>query len=408
MIRIRAVSGAPGLPSGLPGFLLFVLPGVWCGLVLVAASVAPGVKLLPALAVAPAIACVGSGRRQCVLASGATALVALLSEAVGRGAREAQECLGTALAVLAVVALCYRMAGRRAGMTAELERTREIAVATQRVLLRPLPPRVNGYAVAGEYLSACEGARVGGDLYEVLATPYGLRAVLGDVRGHGLTAIDSVAALLGSFREAAYDEPELTGVLARLDRSLHRHLRQRSCAEHPAVAGTESQNPVAEEFVTLLLVQLGDDGTLESVNCGHPQPYVAGPYASGERPWALALGDPLPPLGLLDDGDRAAPAHRGVLLPGQALVLYTDGLQDARNTSGTFFPLPEAVASAAADARIGGALTAAPLARALSAAALRHTAGRPVDDTALLVLLREVARVPLRLRRAALSATPNG
>ncbi|MCZ4118316.1 PP2C family protein-serine/threonine phosphatase [Streptomyces sp. H39-S7] len=402
MIRIRAVSGVPGLPA----VLLFVLPGVWCGLVLAAASVAPGVRLLPALAVAPAIACVGSGRRQCVLASGATALVALMSEAVGQSAREAEESLGTAVAVLAVVGLCFWMAGRRAGMTAELERTREIAVATQRVLLRPLPARVNGYAVAGEYLSASEGARVGGDLYEVLATPYGLRAVLGDVRGHGLTAIDSVAALLGGFREAAHDEPELTGVLARLDRSLHRHLRQRSCAEHPAVADAESQNPVAEEFVTLLLVQLGDDGTLESVNCGHPQPYVVGPDADGERPRPLALGEPLPPLGLLDDADRATPAHHGVLLPGQALVLHTDGLQDARSTSGTFFPLPEAMAAAAAIARIGGAVAAAPLARALSAAALRHTGGRPTDDIALLVLHRQAAPLPLRHRRAALSGTP--
>lgn len=404
MIRIRAVLG---VPYGAPAVLMYVLPGVWIALVLVVAVVAPdGVSPLPALAVAPAIACVGSGQRQCVLVSGVIALVALVAGLVGQGAREVQERLGTGVAVLAVVALCFWMAGRRAGLAAELERTREIAVAAQRVLLRPLPPRVNGYAVAGEYLSASLGARVGGDLYEVLATPYGLRAVLGDVRGHGLAAIDSVAALLGSFREAAHDEPELTGVLSRLDRSLHRHLRQRSCAEHPAVADTESQNPVAEEFVTLLLVQLGDDGKLETVNCGHPQPFVTGPYATGERPRPLAVGEPLPPLGLLDDGDRAAPAHHGVLLPGQALVLYTDGLQDARNASGTFFPLPEAVAAAAATARIGGALAAAPFARALSAAALRHTGGRPADDMALLVLLRDVAPVPLRNRSAALSGTP--
>ncbi|MEU3465849.1 PP2C family protein-serine/threonine phosphatase [Streptomyces sp. NPDC006733] len=400
MIRIRAVSGAAGLAD----LLLYVLPGIWCALVLAAASVTPaGVNLLPALAVAPAIACLCSGRQQCVLAGGGAALAALVSGVVGQDGREVRGSLGTAVAVLAVVALCFRMAGRRLGMAAELERTREIAAATQRVLLRPLPARVNGYAVAGGYLSASEGARVGGDLYEVLATPYGVRAVLGDVRGHGLTAIDSVAALLGSFREAAHDEPELTGVLARLDRSFHRHLRQRACAEHPAAADAEARDPVAEEFATLLLVQLADDGTLESVNCGHPQPFTAGPHADGERPRPLALGEPLPPLGLLDDADRAAPAQLGVLPPGHALVLYTDGVQDARNASGTFFPLPEAVASAAAAARTGGALAAAPLARALSSAALRHSGGRPADDMALLVLLREAARLPALPRRAALS-----
>lgn len=403
MIRIRAVIGA----LCRPGVLLCLLPGGWIAVVLAVSAAAPdGVNPLPALAVAPAIACAASGRRQCVLVSGGVALVALATGLVGQAAHEFQAGLGTGVAILAVIALCFWSAGRRTGMAAELERTREIAAATQRVLLKPLPQRVNGYAVAGEYLSASRGARVGGDLYEVLATPYGLRAVLGDVRGHGLTAIDSVAALLGSFREAAYDEPELTGVLARLDRSLHRHLRQRSCAEHPAVADTESQNPVAEEFVTLLLLQLSDDGKLETVNCGHPQPYVAGPYPAGGRPRPLALGEPLPPLGLLDDGDRAAPAHRGELLPGQALVLYTDGLQDARDAAGTFFPLPEALEAAVAIARIGGALAAAPLARALSGAALRHTGGRPGDDMALLVLLRDVARVPMRNRSAALSGTP--
>ncbi|CAL9323188.1 hypothetical protein SUDANB51_01556 [Streptomyces sp. enrichment culture] len=64
------------------------------------------------------------------------------------------------------------------------------------------------------------GAAIGGDLYEVVATEYGVRAVMGDVRGHGIGALGTVAAVLGCFREAAHDEKDLGGVLRRLERAL--------------------------------------------------------------------------------------------------------------------------------------------------------------------------------------------
>lgn len=173
---------------------------------------------MPAVVAAPVIACAGTGRRRCVLASGALAVAAVAVPDTGQR-------LGTEVAVLAVLAVCFLLVDRRARLAAKLDRTREIALAAQQVLLPPLPQHVDGLAVAGDHLSASRGARVGGDLYEVLATPHGVRAVIGDVRGHGLEAIGTVAALLGSFREAAHDEPELAGVLRRLDRALHRHLR---------------------------------------------------------------------------------------------------------------------------------------------------------------------------------------
>lgn len=175
----------------------------------------------------------------------------------------------------------------------ELRQARRVARAAQSVVLRPLPPRLDGLNLAAAQLSAERGACVGGDLYEAIATDHGVRVVMGDVRGHGLAALGTVAAVLGSFREAAHDEPDLTGVLRRLDRALARHLRERARAEHPAHGAPDPDHPVAEEFVTVLLLEIDRAGEVRALNCGHPWPY----RLSGTRVEPLTGAEPLPPLG---------------------------------------------------------------------------------------------------------------
>ncbi|MFD8072865.1 PP2C family protein-serine/threonine phosphatase [Streptomyces sp. NPDC059718] len=379
MIRPRAV----GRPSGnrARGLALLSLPGLWVAAVLGLVYAVPGgVQWVPAVVAAPVIACAGTGRRRCVLASGGLAVAAVAVPDTGQR-------LGTEVAVLAVLAVCFLLVDRRARLAAELDRTREIALAAQQVLLPPLPRRVDGLVVAGDYLSASRGARVGGDLYEVLATPHGVRAVIGDVRGHGLEAIGTVAALLGSFREAAHDEPELGGVLRRLDRALHRHLRGRSHA--------------AEEFVTLMLLELGEDRDVQVINCGHPQPYLLCPGRPGHlRAHPLEAGEPFPPLGLFDPGPGTKAVPCGELLPGQALFLHTDGVMDARDAAGEFFPLLPSLEGAAQATTRGGALCARSLVDGVRASFLRHTRGRLTDDMALLVLHRDAPAVPAQTAAA--------
>lgn len=63
------------------------------------------------------------------------------------------------------------------------------------------------------YLSASSGARVGGDLYEVVTTPECVRLVVGDTKGKGLPAVQSAAAVLGVFREAAHEEDSLAAIV---------------------------------------------------------------------------------------------------------------------------------------------------------------------------------------------------
>ncbi|MGW4568841.1 PP2C family protein-serine/threonine phosphatase [Streptomyces sp. NPDC004561] len=278
----------------------------------------------------------------------------------------------------------------------ELWLARRAARAAQSVVLRPVPPRLDGLHIAAAQLSADRGASVGGDLYEAIATEHGVRVVMGDVRGHGLAALGTVAALLGSFREAAHDEPELGRVMRRLERALARHLRDRARAEHPSTGGREPDHPVAEEFVTVLLLEIGGDGEVRGLNCGHPWPYLL----RGATVEPLTHADPLPPLGPFPLPADLEPHSRGRLLAGESLVLFTDGVEDARDAKGRFFSLPRVLADVVRNHPVAPQTVL----RTVFTALRDHTGGRPADDVALLVLRNERGPRP-GTRGAARAAT---
>ncbi len=283
----------------------------------------------------------------------------------------------------------------RRGLLRELRQIRKVAGAAQGALLRPLPPRIDGLNIAAVQFSADRGATVGGDLYDVIGTEYGVRVVMGDVRGHGLAAIGTVAAVLGSFREAVHDETELPGVLRRLERALARHLRERAKAEHPS-SGLDADSPVAEEFVTVLLLEIGHDGEVRALNCGHPWPYLlrghAGPTGERGPVEHLTAGDPLPPLGPFPLPAELPVVRCGHLLPGEALFLHTDGVEDARDSAGQFFPL----AAALTEADRTQPVSPQSVLRTLFTQLLGHAGGLPSDDVAMLVLRNDRARVPMQ------------
>ncbi|MFB6440135.1 PP2C family protein-serine/threonine phosphatase [Streptomyces sp. NPDC056411] len=403
MIRTWARGGARAGAARARRAFVFVLPGLWVlGVVTWELCQPTSGRLLQLLAAAPAIACAGTGRRQCVLLGGVCAVAAL----VPFGTAEPGPGLGTRAmtcgAILAVVGASYLTARRRLRLLRELERTREVAAAAQRVLLRPPPPRLEGLVLAAGHLSASEGAVVGGDLYEVVGTRHGVRAVIGDVRGHGLAAIGTVAAVLGSFREVAHDEPELAGVLRRLERAHQRHLGERGRREQP-VGEAEAAGPPAEEFVTLLLVEIAPDGSVTALNCGHPWPYRIGCGAVAQ----VAPGDPMPPLGLFPLPEAPAVVGCGRLAPGEGLLLHTDGAVDARDASGGFFPLTAEVCRSV-DAAAPGDPTPSGVVGDVREALLRHAGGRLTDDVALLMLSSERVRVPAPATGGGRAESPTG
>ncbi|NBM17312.1 PP2C family protein-serine/threonine phosphatase, partial [Streptomyces sp. GC420] len=372
---IRTIARGESAPAGgrrARRLLAHALPGIWVVAVVLWEFLRPtGTQLIQLLAAAPAIACAGTGRRLCVLVGAVCAALALVPFDAVRHSEDAGARTGTFGAILAVVVASWLTAGRGRRLLRELERTRSVADAAQAVVLRPLPARLDGLALAAGQLSASRGAAVGGDLYEAVSCAHGVRVVMGDVRGHGLPTIGTVTALLGSFREAAHDEPNLGEVLRRLERALQRHLRDRA---DDTAQGRDAH--LTEEFVTLLLIEVRPDGEVLTLNCGHPWPYRLN--GGIER---LTGGEPLPPLGPFPLPERLSAERCGQLLPGEVLFLHTDGAEDARDRRGRFFPL----AGVLTEAVLGRPLPPPPvLVDSVRAALLRHTAGRPADDAALL------------------------
>ncbi|GHC66039.1 PP2C family protein-serine/threonine phosphatase [Streptomyces flavofungini] len=224
-----------------------------------------------------------------------------------------------------VAVLSVLFAWVRSRRDAQLVTVRTVAEAAQFAVLPPLPERVGPVRCAGLYRAAQRGTLVGGDLFDVRRGPCGVRALVGDVQGHGLAAVGTVAALLGAFREAVLDQGDLEGVAARLDRRL---VIDSEDAEHGAPG---------ELFATAVLLEFGPAaGELRLVSCGHPPPLLL-------RDGAVTELDvtPGPPLGLGIAG--VAPPEPVVvgLKPGDWLLTVTDGVTEARDASGTFYPLVE-------------------------------------------------------------------
>ncbi|MEY9996920.1 serine phosphatase RsbU (regulator of sigma subunit) [Streptomyces sp. V4I8] len=156
-------------------------------------------------------------------------------------------------------------------------------------------------------------------------TPFGVRAIIGDVRGKGLDAVQTVAAVLGSFRVSAHEWRSLSSLAERLELSIARN----------SPVGDDSD---PELFVTALVLEFPPDGgEVRIVDRGHPSPRVVGPQ--GARRLVTAPGLPLGLGGLAPGGGVDTTVHP--LRPSEVLVLHTDGVSEARNADGVFYPVQE-------------------------------------------------------------------
>ncbi|SCK21714.1 Stage II sporulation protein E (SpoIIE) [Streptomyces sp. WMMB 714] len=301
----------PGLLAALP----FVSMGI---VVLVDVLAGPGIGFLPMMALGPAFAgLIGNVRRSVVIGVVALALSLMLSifnDQLGerRGYTTLFSVAGVAVAGVAATAMRKRR-------EAELASVRSIAEAAQRVLLRPVPRHAGHLRAAVSYTSAMADARIGGDLYEVVISPTGVRLIVGDVQGKGLEAVETAAVVVGAFREAAYDEKDLMAVGERLERALSRHL-------------------TGEKFVTAVLAEVRERDGATLLNFGHPAPLLIRPDGSVSfvEPPERAM-----PLGLdLEDGPVPEP-HVVPFVPGDQLLFYTDGVSEARDQFNRFYPIDE-------------------------------------------------------------------
>ncbi len=241
-----------------------------------------------------------------------------------------------------------------------------VAEAAQQALLRPLPRRLGPLRMEALYLAAAARARIGGDFYEAQYTPHGIRLLIGDVRGKGLPAVQVAAVVMGAFREAAAEAPDLPALAARLETSVHRFSLQ-----VPA--------PDAEErFATALFIEVPEDEPMvRTLSCGHPPPLLL----SEGRVHVLESSMPSPPLNLAMLLEAQYTVDVSPFRPGDSLLLYTDGVSEGRDLAGDFYPLTE---------RVEGRCDTSPeaLIEHLRTDLLAYTAGTLDDDVAALVVHR--------------------
>jgi serine phosphatase RsbU (regulator of sigma subunit) len=225
--------------------------------------------------------------------------------------------------------------------------------------VRVVPKICGPVQVTGAHAAARSATGASGDIYEVTSTPFGVRAIIADVTGHGDEAAPLASDVLGAFRRLAEQEARITGLAARLDLFV-----------------ASKVGVLAERFVTAVLVEI-PDGTADVVSCGHPPPLIM----RGGRAMELAGLDPAPPLGLQGMYGGWCGSLSTPFANGDSLLLYTDGATEARSPAGEMYPFAERAARLLADdpadcvARLGADL-------------LSFTGGHPHDDVALLCLRR--------------------
>jgi sigma-B regulation protein RsbU (phosphoserine phosphatase) len=251
----------------------------------------------------------------------------------------------------------------RARQESDLERQRlqDLVTTLQRSLLPPVLPAVPGLDAAAHYRIA-SADEVGGDFYDLFPLPGGWGLFLGDVCGKGARAAALTSLIRYTLRAAAVYDPGPGAVLHTLNAALHEEYEHDGQSFCTAIFG--------------LLTPDGDGFTLTFASGGHPDPLLM--RADGTASYQVAPRGML--LGVLDDATYTATTIR--LGPGDTLVLYTDGLVEARtSTTGRHFG-EEALQGFASDL---SPATATQTVAALTSLLDTFSAGLD-DDTAILAL----------------------
>jgi serine phosphatase RsbU (regulator of sigma subunit) len=240
------------------------------------------------------------------------------------------------------------------------EERSSVAETLQRSLLPPELPDVPGFEIGTAYRPAGDGSEIGGDFYDVFALHDGSwGAVIGDVCGKGAPAAAMMALARYAVRTAALTERRPAAIL----RTLNEALLRGSADERFATA-----------CVGRLDLSANSPARITVADGGHPIPFVMRNDGGVDR-----IGAPGTLLGVFPDPrleERSAD-----LRPGDAIVLFTDGVTDERRGEEEF-----------GEARLGRLLSrlagspAQDVADALIAAVESFREDPPADDIAVVVI----------------------
>ncbi|MEO5653582.1 MAG: SpoIIE family protein phosphatase [Marmoricola sp.] len=193
------------------------------------------------------------------------------------------------------------------------ERARALARTLQATLIPPTPPVIDGLEVAAVYLPHGAGEEVGGDFYDVFQLDERTWLVaLGDVCGTGVEAAVVTALVRHTLRAVTMSSETLSEALTALNEVMLRHESDRFC--------------------TVVLVRLRRTGdTWHATICQGGHPLTLHRDAQGEVSF---VGEPGSLTGALPEVDFTDVEM--LLEPGAKLVLYTDGVTEARQGTELF------------------------------------------------------------------------
>jgi serine phosphatase RsbU (regulator of sigma subunit)/pSer/pThr/pTyr-binding forkhead associated (FHA) protein len=241
----------------------------------------------------------------------------------------------------------------------QIERDLELAGQVQLSILPDRLPELLGYQFYSHYAAALE---VSGDYFDFITLPQQRLAVtLGDVAGKSLPAAILMAKLSADVRTCLLAEGEAAAALTRLNSMLYRNLRQ------------------TDRLITVTIALIDPaTHTITLASAGHCTPLL---YRHGENAFTGAISDEDTgvPLGVME-----TPVYGACQLqfePGDSLVLYTDGVLDAKNAHDQAFTQR----GISAAIRKGGPYTAQALGELIVKACEHHAAGRSQYDDITLV-----------------------
>ena len=214
---------------------------------------------------------------------------------------------GQILEALLLISLAYalmRYAMEQSKHEEALEMELKSAREVQQVMIPEALPKVAGYAIHSVYQPAQE---VGGDFFQIISlADESSLVVLGDVSGKGLKAAMNVALIIGTVRTLAEFERDPKEILTGLNRRLVGRMQG--------------------GFTTALLLKLDYSGHCTLANAGHLPPFLNGNE--------FALNESLP-LGIIAEAEFADQSF--MLQRGDRLILYTDGVPEARDKRGELY-----------------------------------------------------------------------
>jgi serine phosphatase RsbU (regulator of sigma subunit) len=275
-----------------------------CGVAVYDAVVGPGQSVTGVVLVGPIVVAVAGEPRGTGLVAAFAWLLVLLSPAWDTNLSSSEYWFRVTFVALGGAVLYLAARGRRAEreLSQANEERAEVAQLLEMAIVPAAPPRVPGWQLAALYRPASGAARVGGDFYDVYRIGGAWMVVVGDVVGHGPQAAAMTALVRYTLRAAA----TLTGSAEAAVTKLHEDLRRRGRLETCGI--------------TCAVLPDGPAGEVGVLCAGSPRPLLVRAGAAAE------VGRHGPLIGAFRSAGGGI--ETVTMLPGEILLLYSDGLPD--------------------------------------------------------------------------------